>query len=319
MLDLALGALLVVLAIRGWMRGLVKEIISLAVLVLGTIASFRLSTPLGRVFAAMSGSSPDASRFVAGIVIFVGIAIAAAIVSRVLHLGIRVLPGVPTLNRAGGAALSLIAFALLVTIAVSLATVVPLPQAAAEELQQSAVAEGLTDPDGMPQHILGLLSGDRVVEITLRIRELTGGPSAVATAGQPIVVPATAPSELERLPDAEDAVLELLNEERVDAAVAPVLRSPGLDQIAFDLAVAGYGAGTVDVLSDRALRAALDSAGLLSISRTELAVLAASPEAGHTALANETGSEMVGAGFNKAGITVVRGPVGLLIIEVLAG
>lgn len=319
MLDLVLGALLVALAIRGWMRGFVREIISLVVLLAGTVASFRLSTPLGRVFAAMSGSSPDASRFVAGIVIFLAIAIAAAIISRVLHLGMRVLPGVPTLNRAGGAALSLIAFVLLVTIAVSLATVVPLPEAAAEELEQSAVAEGLTNPDGMPQHILGLLSGDRVVEITLRIRELTGGPSAVATVEQPIAVPATAPAELERLADAEEAVLQLLNEERVDADVVPVLRSDGLDQIAFDLAFAGYASGTVEVLGDGALRAELDSAGLLSITRTELVVLAASPEAGHTALADEPAADMVGAGFNKVGIAVVRGPVGLLIVEVLAG
>ncbi len=111
MLDLVLGALLVVLAIRGWMRGLVREIISLAVLVVGTVAAFRLSTPLGRVFAAMSGASPDATRYVAGIAIFIGLAIAAAVISRVLHLGMRVLPGVSTLNRVAGAGLSLLAFA----------------------------------------------------------------------------------------------------------------------------------------------------------------------------------------------------------------
>ena len=58
MLDLVLGALLVGLGIRGWMRGLVKEVISLAVLVVGTILAFRLSTPLGRVLAAMSARRP---------------------------------------------------------------------------------------------------------------------------------------------------------------------------------------------------------------------------------------------------------------------
>ena len=143
MLDLILGALLVGLAIRGWMRGLVKEIISLTVLVVGTIAAFRLSTPVGRIFANMSGASPDASRYVAGIAIFFGVAIGAAIISRVLHLGIRFLPGVSTLNRAAGAALSLIALTLLVTLAVSAATVVTLPEGMQEQLDDSAVAATL--------------------------------------------------------------------------------------------------------------------------------------------------------------------------------
>lgn len=54
MLDLVLGAALVVLAIYGWMQGLVRAVISLAVLVVGTVASFRLSGPLGEVVADMS-------------------------------------------------------------------------------------------------------------------------------------------------------------------------------------------------------------------------------------------------------------------------
>lgn len=319
MVDLILGALLVLLGIKGWMRGLVKEVISLAVLVTGTILSFRLSTPLGRVFAAMSGASPDATRIVAGFFIFFGVAIAAAIVSKVMHLGMRFLPGVSTLNRAAGAALSLVALALLVTVLASLAAVVPLPEAMATEIGESAVAAAMTEPEGIPQRVLGFLSGDRVVEITLRIQEMTGGSTAVAVPGVAIAVPVTPASDLKRLPDSEDALLDLLNRERVSAGVDPVLRSSGLDQVAFDLGTEGYGRGEGLLLDDDSLRRRLNGAGLPSTSRTELVVLAASPETGHAALADTRIDAMSARGYTKVGIAVLRGPAGLLIVEVLSG
>ncbi len=319
MLDLVLGGLLVVLGIRGWMRGLVKEVISLSVLVVGTVGAFRLSTPLGRVFAAMSGASPDASRYVAGIAIFLGVAIVAAVVSRVLHLGMRILPGVSTINRAAGTFLSLAAFALVVTLVVSMATVVPLPAAAADELATSDVAATITDPDGVPQSVLGFLSGDRVVEISLRILSLTGSQRAVASIDVPIKLVATESSGLDRLSEVEFVMLDLLNGERVAADADPVLRSQGLDQVAFDLAMEAYRSGTAPLLSEGELRTLLNNLRLPSTHRTELVVLAASPEAAHAALADNPDSSMLRDGFTKVGVSVVRGPVGLLIVQILTG
>ncbi|MCP4305128.1 MAG: CvpA family protein [bacterium] len=319
MLDLVLGVLLVVLAIRGWMRGLVKEVISLAVLVVGTLAAFRLSTPLGSVLASMSGASPVASRYVAGIMIFFGMTIAAAVVSRALHLGMRILPGVSTLNRAAGAALSLLALALVVTVAVSIASVSPLPEAAAEELEGSDVAATIVDPDGVPQRVLGFLSGDRVVEVSLRIRSLTGGQTAVATVDAPLELVAAESGDLERLPDTEVVMVDLMNHERVAEDVDPVLRSAGLDQVAFDLVRDAYVSGRAQVLTNDLLRSHLNDLGMPSTQHTQLMVLAASPEAAHAALVAEVGTEMLGPGFVKAGIAVVQGPVGLLIVTILTG
>ena len=317
MLDVVLGALLVALAIRGWMRGFVREVISLAVLVVGTIVAFRLSTPLGRVLADMSGASPDATRVVAGVAIFLGLSIGAAVLSHLMHLGIRILPGVSTLNRAAGAGLSLVAFMLVVTLALSLATVAPLPEAVAEELDNSAVADTLTQPDGVPQRVLGILSGDRVVEITLHIRQLTGTAQAVPTPDNPGEVPAAAAADLNRLADAEDDVFRLLNAERVAHEAEPVLRSPGLDELAFELAMEGYGTGVVRLYEDAELRDRLNQAGLPTIARTELVVLAASPETGHAALAESVGADMTRLEFTKTGIAVLQGPHGLLIVSVL--
>ncbi|MCP3999239.1 MAG: CvpA family protein [bacterium] len=320
MLDLILGALLVGLAIRGWMRGLVKEVISLAVLVVGTVAAFRLSTPVGRVLANMSGASPDATRYVAGIAIFLAVALAAAVLSRILHLGIRFLPGVSTLNRAAGAALSLIAITLVVTLAVSLATVMDLPDSIESQLEESTMAAALVEPDGLPQRVLGFLSGDRVVEISLRIRELTGSEEAVAKPGQPLRVPASQPDDLERLPGVEEVVFDLLNRERMAADVDPLLRSSGLDdEVAFDYATHGYLTGNIEVPSDGQLRERLNEEDMPSTQQSMVVVLAASPEAAHAALADDVGEILTRDAFTRVGVAVVQGPVGLLVVQVFSG
>lgn len=318
MFDLLLGALLVGLGIRGWTRGLVREVISLTVLIVGTVAAFRLSTPAGRVLANMSGISPDAGRYVAGVGIFVVLAVVAALVSRTLHLGMRFLPGVSTLNRAGGAALSLIALTLATTLIISLATVVDLPDGVEQELEKSAVAGALTNPDGLPQRVLGLLSGDRVLEVSLKIRDLTGSDQAVATVGMPLELPATGQEKLERVPDVEERMLDLLNRERVAADVDPLPLASGLSDAAYEMAVAGYTTGRVEVPDDVILGAVLDEAGIPTVTAAEAAVLAAGPETAHVALTAEVRSTLTRTDFTRVGIAVVKGPVGLLAIELFA-
>jgi len=319
MIDAALGALLVVLAVKGWVRGLVREVIGFVVVVAGTVIAFRLSTPFGRVLAGMSGSSPGSARLVAGVVIFLAISIAAAVVVRVAHVGMRVLPGIPTLNRVGGAAFSALAFVLVLTIVVSLASVTPLPEAVASELEQSRIAETLTAPDGMPQRMLGFLSGDRVVEISLRIRQLTGELRAVAGPGEPLVLPVVGSADAIRLLRAEATMFDLLNRARVNADVDPVLRSDGLDQVAFELALEALERGAVETLDDAALRSLLEDNSLPSVVRSEVAVLAASPEAAHEGLVDEASAAITGPRLARAGIAVVQGKVGLLVIEILTG
>jgi uncharacterized membrane protein required for colicin V production len=319
MIDAVLGALVVVLAVKGWMRGLVREVIGFVVLVAGTILAFRLSTPFGRVLAAMSGSSPGAARLAAGIIIFLAISIAAAVVIRIAHLGMRALPGLPTLNRVGGAAFAVLAFALLITLVISLASVTPLPEAVAAELEQSKVAETLTAPEGVPQRVLGFLSGDRVVEVSLRIQELTGGLKAVAKQGEPLLLPSLGSAVATRLPGAEGVMFDLLNRARVDADVDPVLRSDGLDQVAFELALGAFEKGTLETLDDPALRSLLEENSLPSVARAEVAALAASPEAAHEGLVAEDSAAISGERYARVGIAVVQGPIGLVVVEVLAG
>ena len=69
MVDWVLLAVFVLLAVRGWMRGLIREVIGLAVVIVGLFLAFRLSTPLGSVVESLAGTSADVSRLIAGIFI----------------------------------------------------------------------------------------------------------------------------------------------------------------------------------------------------------------------------------------------------------
>ena len=114
-------------------------------------------------------------------------------------------------------------------------------------------------------------------------------------------------------------MLQLVNEERVAQDVAPVARSSGLDQVAFELAMAGYGSGTILPDDQDELRDRLNRAGIPTTARAEMAVLAASPEEGHAALVERAPSLIGSPEFTKVGVVVLEGPTGLLIVEILAG
>ena len=67
------------------------------------------------------------------------------------------------------------------------------------------------------------------------------------------------------------------------------------------------------------LRERLNRVGIPTTARAEIAVLAASPEAGHAALVERVPSLLASAEFTKVGLVVLEGPVGLLIVEIFAG
>ena len=57
MLDLLLLAILGLLFFRGWLRGLIREAVSLAVIVVGTFLALRLNGAVGGIIEGMLGFS----------------------------------------------------------------------------------------------------------------------------------------------------------------------------------------------------------------------------------------------------------------------
>ena len=104
MVDLILLGLFGLFGVRGWRRGLVREALDVLTLIVGAVLAFRMAQPIGAVIVEIVDISPEVARIVGGVVAFIAISIGASIATHFLHRTIRILPGLPLLNRLGGAA-----------------------------------------------------------------------------------------------------------------------------------------------------------------------------------------------------------------------
>jgi uncharacterized membrane protein required for colicin V production len=105
-IDFVIGVYVAGLAVRGWIRGLIRELLDLVGLVVGAVVAFRLSGPVGDFLTDRFGVTSEWARIGAGVVLFtgvgVGLAVAARAVTRIMDL-----PGLNLLNRIGGVLLLL--------------------------------------------------------------------------------------------------------------------------------------------------------------------------------------------------------------------
>jgi uncharacterized protein YkwD len=321
-LDFLLGALIVALAIRGWWRGLLREAIALAVMVVGLVLSFRLSTPVGDVVESLAGVSPEAGRLIAGVVIFLGISIGAAIASSILHKGLRFVPGLPTLNRAAGAGFAVVATVAVATLALSLLAVVSPPDPVADQIEGSALAGYLTDPDQVPQKAMGVVSGDRVLERLLSLREMTGTRRLVGD-GEVAVLDPVPPDEFRLDRDEEDDVLDMINRERDAAGEDPLVMSEPLSDLARAYGQEVYASGrfTKDGVDGTWLEDRLSAADIPVVSADQVIALAVTSEAAQEAIfsSDADAAILMDPAYRRVGIGVVKGPLGVIVVEVLSG
>jgi uncharacterized membrane protein required for colicin V production len=322
LVDFVLGALIVALAVRGWMRGFVRESISFAVLVVGLLVAFRLSTPGGLLFESLAGTSADGSRLAAGLVIFLLISATAGIVSSFLHRGIRVMPGLPTVNRLAGAGLAVLLGVVAVTLILSVAGVLSLPSAVASPVAESALATRLVDPAGPVQDAVGVISGDRVMEHVLKLQDAVGERRLVADDGV-VFIPASDEGDLDPSDEKNAAIRDLVERERAAAGAGSLQPSPPLDQLALDYAVAVYRTGRFsnvtaagDSIDDR-----LVATGFPVTTADQTMVLASSPKSAHEGLMadDETTLIVVNDRYRRIGVGAVNGPLGWIIVTVYTG
>jgi uncharacterized protein YkwD/uncharacterized membrane protein required for colicin V production len=320
-LDFLLGALLVALAVRGWWRGLLREAVSLGVIVVGLVVAFRLSTPLGNVIEGMAGVSPEVGRLAGGLAIYLAISVGAAVVSAVLHKGIRFVPGLPTLNRFGGAAFAVVAVLAVATIGLSLLTIVTPPRAVADQVEGSSFAGYLTDPDQVPQKAMGVISGDRSIERLLNLTSETGSRRVVPGEEGLLLAPVAA-DDIEPDPGAANDLLEMVNRERDEAGADPLVTSDALARIALEHAMYVYETGRYGV-ADAAggdVHDRLAAADIPVVAADQVMALAVDSESAQGALLDDAGSRsLLDPGFRRVGVAVVKGPLGTLVVEVLAG
>lgn len=309
MVDLIAVAVLVLLVIRGWVRGFVREAIDVATLVLGAILAFRLAPLVGRLVTGVFGWSPEPARILGGAAIFVVITIGAAFAGSAIHRALNKLPGTSLLNHVAGAGLGAVYAAVLAIVAVTLVSAVPLPAVLSDELEDSVVAARIIDPDGPAQRAVGAISGDRALQSMIWIRRMADDWRVVVSGGADIRFPSGGGSGARPSAEATDAVADAIDSARALAGLDPLRWEEQLSLVAVTRAGAIYRSGSF--VDGQTLEARLAAAGVTASDSEELLVLAPTLDR----LGDSVDPK--GDGSMRAGVGVVDGPYGLLAVLVL--
>ena len=319
MLDLLLLAVLGLLFFRGWLRGLVREAVTLAVIVVGTFLALRLNGAVGGIIEGLLGFSADVSRIFGGILIFLVISVGAALTIRVAQLGMRLLPGATTLNRVGGGLFSAGAGLIVITLVFSVVAAINPSDGISERIDDSIIAGYLTDEDALPQGVLGLLAGDRILATTIRLQGLFGEANALATAAV-VGLPETAEEDVVVNNKAPDRIADRTNRVRVRRDVEPLARAPRVDAVALERARQIAISGQFSLISPDGTSAQdrIDAAGLRFDGAVEIVVLGATAASIMDAVEADEGTLSIAAGdHRRIGVGVVRSVNGLVAVILL--
>jgi membrane protein required for colicin V production len=310
MIDLIAIAVLVLLVIRGWSRGFVRQALDVLTLVLGAVLAFRLAPAAGRLLAGLFGWSPELARVVGGATLFIALSIAAGFAASAIHRSMHRLPGTSLLNSIAGAALGAVYAIVLAIAAVTLLSALPLPAAVAGELEDSQVAERVVDPDGPAQRAVEAMSGDRAVQSMIWLRRFAGDWLFDASDQLDLVLPVTDESDARPSARAADAVTAAIDGARHEEGLAPLQWSDDLAVVAVARAGSIYRSGSF--AADQPLEERLELAGITPAGSAERLLLAPTIEG--------VGKAIGSAGsYREAGIGIVDGPYGMLTVLVLVG
>jgi len=309
MIDVLIGTLVVLLVVRGWMRGLVREAIDVGTLVVGAILAFRLAPLAGRMLTSVFGMSPDFARVLGGGLLLVAIWVAASIAGAIITRSMKVLPGLTTLNRLGGAALGILYTAVLAVIVLTLMSAAPLPVAVADEVDRSAVAAYVAEPVGPAQQALGVVAGDRALQSMAWIRSAVDD-WVVDPAVTNITLPEIAgDANVHASVVAAEDLFNRINQTRIDDGLEPLVWSQPMSLVATTRALTAYQTGLL--VSPSSIEERLISAGVQFRNADERLVLAATGES-LAGVMDATGT------YTSMGVGIVEGPYGLIAVVVTA-
>jgi uncharacterized membrane protein required for colicin V production len=308
MIDIVVATLLVLLVVRGWVRGLLREAIDVGTLVVGAILALRLAPSAGEILQRVVGMSPSLARVVGGSLLFVAIWISASIAAMLIHRSIKVVPGLSTLNRLGGAALGIVYAVVLVVIGITLMSAAPLPPAVANAFDRSGVVAYVAEPVGPAQRALGMVSGDRALQSMAWIRGAVDDWVLDPTVSV-VTLPVNDDSAgIHASVDAAADVYERINSVRADAGLEPLAWSDTLSVVATSRALAAYQSGSF--VAQKSIEERLTSSGM-AVQRADERMLLAPTPPGVAAAVDPEGA------FTEVGVGIVDGPYGLIGVVVM--
>lgn len=318
--DLIVAAVAVALVIRGWMRGMLREALEVAVLIVGVFLVFRLSPVVGSIIAGMANIPYEVARITAGTLLFLVLVVGGALVARILSTTLKLVPGATFLNRLGGAVVGAGYAALIVILGTTLLSAAPLSEGlrstADGSVESSAIGRRIVEPGGVIQQTVASVSGERMFSTVIALQQTVGARLAAGTI--PIPLPDVGDTSLPPSQLAAQEVFDSLNRTRIAEGLDPLGWSADLAVVAVARAGDVYRSGVLTL--DDGLAASLAARGVPGTVHTEMVVLAASTEGVAEAFTGASAyrDAIVDQQYHKAGIGVIDGPFGLMAVAVLS-
>lgn len=316
-----MGVSLAGLVARGWLRGMIRELLDLAGLVVGAILAFRMSGPLGELIAGRFDLAPEPARIGAAVGLFFLVGVGTALIAGWLGRYAR-RPGLNLVDRLGGAVVAVGWGMLLIVAFATVARALPIPPAE-RVLADSQVVSAVAGPDSPVAELFLETAGDETIQALVTLRETLGDRRVVLDPDGRLEFPPADPEELEDRPDEAQEVFDLLNQARITAGLAPLAWSEPLARVAGQHAWEMYIDGYMSHVSPKTGTVAdrVESAGLRFVVVGENLALAVDPQAVHRGLMSSPGhrANILHDGFDRVGVAAVRGPMGLMVVQVFGG
>jgi uncharacterized membrane protein required for colicin V production len=321
MIDFVIGIAVAGLAVRGWLRGLVRELLDLIGLVAGAAIAFRLSSPVGDFLTDRFGVTSEWARLGAGMVLFVAFGVAMALLGRILSRVMR-FPGLNFVNRLGGAAFAAAWGILLLTILFAVARALPIG-GLSDALAGSQIVDRVTGPATLPGRLFATVAGRPVAQVISALEGLGGGRRVLVDGEERVELEPVPASDYARDPGAEEELLELVNATRLAAGVDPLPWSAELAAAAAKHAEEMYRDGYLSPVSPLTGRveARVAAAGISLQAVSENIGLAATTRAVHEEMSGSAPhrARILSGAVDRVGIGVVAGPYGAMVVEIFGG
>ena len=320
MLDLLLGLGLVAALIRGYRRGFLRGMIELAGFVLAVLVGYRSGPAAGVVIESWSGADPLAARVIGSIAVFVAILAGASLVARRL---VWVPAPLRPLDRMAGVVVSGAWFAVLASFLLILAGTLPTLPGRVEGLLSGSRAAEIVMSEGTVTPAVSRLLGDRVLESLVNINRLVGRSQVVIEGDASVDIPAAGSSELVARADAARELFVEVNLARIEEGLGTVAWSAALADVAglhgremYEQGYFSHRSPSAGSLEDR-----LDAFGIPFRAAGENLALSPTVSSVHEGLLSSEShrATMLDPRFTRVGVSVLEGPLGLMVVQVFTG
>ena len=321
MLDLLLGVGLLAALIRGYRRGFLRGVVGLAVMVTAILVAYRTGPSGAVIVESWTGSGPLTARVIGSVVVFLVILVGGTLIAKRL---VVVLGPLRPLDRIAGSLVSGAWFVVLSGLLLLLAGATPNLPGRVEGFLSGSRAAGVVISEGTAvTPAVSRLLGDRLLESFVNINRLVGRGQVVIEGEDRVNIPPVTSGELADRSDSARELFEKLNLARIEEGVAAMAWSAALAEVAGGHGREMYEEGYLSHISPvtGSVDGRLEAEGIpfrvvgenLALSPTVASVhegLSASPS--HRAT-------MLDPRFTRVGVSVLEGPLGLMVVQVFSG